>query len=29
MAEIEKGFVPQELIEKGYKDLVVGLENKK
>ena len=29
MAEIEKGYVPQELVNKGYKDLVVGLENKK
>jgi UBX domain-containing protein 1 len=29
MTDIEKGFVPQELVEKGYKDIVVALENKK
>jgi hypothetical protein len=29
MADIEKGFVPQELVNKGCKDLVVSLENKK
>ena len=29
MADIEKGYVPQELVNKGYKDLVVALENKK
>lgn len=29
MADIEKGYVPQELVNKGYKDLVVSLENKK
>jgi len=26
---MEKGYVPQELVNAGYKDLVVSLENKK
>lgn len=29
MGDIEKGYVPQELVNAGYKDLVVSLENKK
>jgi len=29
MADIEKGYVPQELVNAGFKDLVVSLENKK
>ncbi len=29
MDEVEKGFIPQELVEKGYKELGIALVDKK
>jgi len=29
MDEIEKQFIPQELVEQGYKELGIALEDKK
>lgn len=29
MDEVNKGFIPQELVDKGYKNLGIALEDKK
>lgn len=29
MAEVEKGYIPQELVEKGFKELGIAIEDKK
>jgi len=29
MEEIEKGYIPQELIQKGFKELAIALIDKK
>ena len=29
MREVEKGFIPQELVDQGYKELGIALEDKK
>ena len=29
MEEIDKGYIPQELVQKGYKDLAIALIDKK
>lgn len=29
MAEVEKGYIPQELVDQGMKDLAIALEDKK
>lgn len=29
MEEVEKGFIPQELVSQGFKDLAIALEDKK
>jgi hypothetical protein len=29
MEEVEKGFIPDELVKQGYKELGIALEDKK
>ncbi len=29
MSEVEKGYIPQELVEKGFKELGIAIEDKK
>jgi hypothetical protein len=29
MDEVEKGYIPDELVQKGYKELGIALEDKK